>query len=71
MAEEQTTRLLCSKHPGQEKTHLVETDKCEGLKCPRHLEEWPNFLKYPVQDVVGTATGEIYRQNVLTGDIVR
>ena len=61
-------RLVCSNHPGQ-RVYLEpagETD--DNVRCPECGQTWPNYLKYPVAQVIDLTTGEIHCQNVLTGE---
>ena len=64
-------RLVCSRHPG-EKLHYLEElpDNDQMVRCPECGEEWQNFVKYPEALVHDFSTGEIFLQNVLTGERV-
>ena len=70
MAETQLRRLVCSNHPKGKRFYLVETDGGTRVRCPECHGEWPNFLKYPVQEIVDLNTGEIYLKDLLTGERV-
>ncbi len=64
-------RLVCSKHPDEGPFYLEELPNDDSIvKCPECGDEWQNFIKYPVAQVHNSQTGEIYMQNVLTGERV-
>ena len=52
------------------KTRLKEQEGGERVWCASCHREWPNFLKYPVQEAVNMSTGEFKLVNVLTGEDV-
>ena len=63
-------RLVCSKHPGEGPFYLEELpDDDHIVRCPECGEEWQNFIKYPVAEVVDLGTGETFLKNVLTGEL--
>ena len=64
-------RLVCSKHPGEEPYYLEELPGNDRIvRCPECGDEWQNFIKYPVALVHDKKTGELFSQNVLTGERV-
>ena len=70
MTPSETPRLVCSNHPGEQRIYLVESHNGDRVQCPECKGEWPNFLKYPMQEVLDTNTGELFLKNVITGERV-
>ena len=61
-------RLLCPNHPGRRVYLEHAGPDGDRVQCPECGETWPNYLKYPVQEVVDLNTGEIELKHVLTGE---
>ena len=71
MITEETARLVCSRHPGEGPYYLEELPGDDRtVECPECSERWQNFIKYPVALIHDSNTGELYHQNVLTGERV-
>ena len=65
---EQEGYLTCPMH-GEEHPRLVEAEDDDSMvECLRCDYVFQNVLKYPIVQVVNTATGEKYSKNALTGE---
>ena len=64
-------RLVCPNHQGR-RVYLEKTrPDSDRVHCPECGETWPDYLAHPIAEVVDLNTGEIYLQNVLTGERVQ
>ena len=65
---EQEKHLLCPRH-GATTVRMKENPEDDTrVWCPECRYNCPNYLKYPVAEVVELGTGRVYLMNVLTGE---
>ena len=63
-------RLSCPHHSGDRVELLKAVGVDDLLECPQCDFTCPDYLTYPVRQLVNRRTGELYSKNVLTGEVV-
>ena len=66
------SRLICPDHPDDDVKHYLVEQYEDGtmVECPDCEYTCQNFIKYPEVEVMDFDTGETYRKNILTGEIL-
>ena len=63
--------MVCSNcSTPDERVYLEKSCGGERVRCPKCEDDWPNFLRYPIQPVMDIMTGQLVYRNVITGEEV-